>query len=302
LLFYNNMPPGQAEFSVAYDRTTRIVSAVVCALLLVVGIAVHSIWIGGLLVVIVILGFAYSPRGYTISEHAVTVKRLIGNVRFPLERVREARRTTADDLRGCIRLWGSGGFFGYYGLFHTSKLGSCRWYVTNRRNTVVVIAGGKTALFSPDDVDGFLAAMPAGAPSMGTTAEPFDAPGIRMPAGACALIGIAAVAMGVVALAFLYSPGPPDYTLTPDALAIHDRLYPVTLKAADVDVPHIRVVDVAVDQEWRPTLRVNGFPIRITAQAGSAPPMAVESACTGHAPHGWCFCRRREMARPFCWR
>ncbi len=67
----------------------------------------------------VVLSYAYSPRGYTLAERSIVVKRLIGGARIPLERVREARRTTSADLRGCIRLWGSGGMFGYYGLFRT---------------------------------------------------------------------------------------------------------------------------------------------------------------------------------------
>jgi Bacterial PH domain len=91
------------------------------------------------------------------SEHLF--ERLIGNVSIPLDGIRAIRKTTADDLRGCIRLWGSGGLFGYYGLFRTSALGKSTWYVTNRRNIVVVITASKTALFSPDDVDAFLAAI-----------------------------------------------------------------------------------------------------------------------------------------------
>ena len=55
----------------------------------------------------VLLTYAYSPRGYAISEGAIVVKRLIGDARFPLEGLREARRTTADDLRWCMRLWGT---------------------------------------------------------------------------------------------------------------------------------------------------------------------------------------------------
>ena len=72
-------------------------------------------------------------------------------------------------------------------------------------------------------------------------------------------VGIAVVVLGVVAFAFLYSPGPPSYTLTPTSLTIHDRFYPVTVKAADVDVEHIRVVDISRDSEWRPVERTNGF-------------------------------------------
>jgi hypothetical protein len=81
------------------------------------------------------------------------VKRLIGNIEVPLEGVRETRRITKDDLRGAIRLFGSGGFFGYYGLFRTTKFGKCTWYVTNRKNMVVIVADARTTLYSPDDVD-----------------------------------------------------------------------------------------------------------------------------------------------------
>ena len=70
-------------------------------------------------------------------------------------------------------------------------------------------------------------------------------------------VGILAIAFAVSAM--LYSPGPPRYTLTPEALTIHDRFYPVTVNAAAVDIEHIRIVDFGVDTDWRPTARTNGF-------------------------------------------
>lgn len=159
-------------FTASYDRTTKIISAAVCVFLLVMGVLSREVLVGCVAVLVVLVTYAYSPRGYAIAEGAIVVKRLIGDARFPLEGVREARRTTADDLRWCIRLWGSGGLFGYYGLFRTSRLGKCWWYVTNRRNSVVVIAGGRTALFSPDDVNGFLAAIGSPAPGRGAVYNP----------------------------------------------------------------------------------------------------------------------------------
>jgi hypothetical protein len=72
-----------------------------------------------------------------------------------------------------------------------------------------------------------------------------------------ATVGIVVIA--VAGLAILYSPGPPSYTLTPTSLAIHDRFYAVTVNAADVDVEEIRIVDIGVDTNWRPTARTNGF-------------------------------------------
>ena len=117
-----------------------------------------------LALIVTLISFAYSPRGYAVADRSIIVRRMAGQVRIPLDEVRELRRSTDDDLRGCIRLRGSGGLFGYYGLFRSSKLGEFTEYVTNRSNSVVLITGSKTVLFSPDDVDGFLNAIRAIAP------------------------------------------------------------------------------------------------------------------------------------------
>lgn len=256
------MPPASScQFSVSYDRTTKIISVVASGILLIAAVAAHIVIIGCISALIVFLGFAYSPRRYTVSAQAITVKRLIGNVRFPLQGVAEARRTTADDLRGIVRLWGSGGLFGYYGFFRTLRLGRCWWYVTNRRNMVVIVTDRKTALFSPDDVDGFLAAIRASVPVPSRPVErvPEQPHGRSRLLGVSLGAGIAALTVALIVFAFSYSPGPPRLTLTPDSLTIHDRFYPVTVRAADVDAARIRVVDIMTDGAWRPTLRTNGF-------------------------------------------
>jgi hypothetical protein len=240
-------------FSASYDTTTKIISSVVLVLFLAIVVVTHSAVAGGLCAAIVVGAYAWSPRGYAVSDGCIEVSRLIGSARIPLDGIREARRATADDFRGCLRLFGNGGLFGYYGLFRTSKLGKSTWYVTNRGKAVVVVTGAKTALFSPDDVEGFIAAIGAPAAAVPVIQDGGSRTGT--------LIGVAIgiVAAAVAAFAMLYSPGPPSYTLTPESLTIHDRFYPVTLNRTSVDVEHIRVVDFGVDTEWRPTERTNGF-------------------------------------------
>ncbi len=248
-------------FSASYDRFTKILSAFVCLGFLGVIIASHNIVISALALVVILISFAYSPRGYVVADRSVLVRRLAGQVRISLDDVHELRRSTEDDLRGCIRLRGSGGLFGYYGLFRSSKLGEFTEYVTNRSNSVVLITGSKTTLFSPDDVDGFLNAIRAIAPisaSASATTPAFGSNRYRA-AGTIIAIAVAIAAMGLGLAANLYSPGPPSYTLTARALTIHDRLYPVTLQPDSVDVRQIRIVDTAADPEWRPTARTNGF-------------------------------------------
>jgi hypothetical protein len=249
------------SFSASYDLATKIVSLAVLAAALGGVVASRSVVIGFLLFLLICLSYAYSTRGYACQGRSIVVKRLVGDVTIPLDGLREARAATRDDLCGCVRLWGNGGLFGYYGLFRTAKLGKCTWYMTNRKNAVVLVTESKTVLLSPDEVDGFLAAIGAFAPT-----APASAPVPRLVgSGPGRSIGmIVGAVIGAVALAFvlfcvLYSPGPPHYTLDFQGLEIRDLLYPVTVRAADVDVERIRVVDFAVDADWRPVMRTNGF-------------------------------------------
>jgi len=156
------------KFPASYDRTTKIISAIVCLGLLAVIFAVHNLILTCLSLFAILVCVAYSPRGYVLAGRSILVRRrLARTIRIPLGELREARRATADDFRGCIRLWGSGGLFGYYGLFSTRKLGKSTWYVTNRSNGVVVIVAAKTVLFSPDDAEAFLAAIRTAAQTLG---------------------------------------------------------------------------------------------------------------------------------------
>jgi hypothetical protein len=244
-------------FSIApYDRLAKAVTLMVCILLLAIGFIPHMLaFVWALEILIVLACYAYSPKGYEVTGRSIAVKRLIGDVQFSLDGLREARAAGADDFRGCIRLWGNGGMFGYYGIFRTSKLGKSIWYLTDKSKAVVVITDAKTALFSPADTDGFLQAIGAPASAPSTAAAPSGG----IPAGTA--VGIAGVLVGLAAMAlvFLFAPGPPSYTLTHDALTIHDRFYSVTLKADAVDAAKVRVVDFNREPEWRPTLRTNGF-------------------------------------------
>lgn len=250
---------GFGDFSASYDRTTKVISLITAGLLIGVSLLAQQPLVLGVSALILALAYAYSPRGYAFSEQSLIVKRLIGDVRIPLEDVRAARRATSDDLRGCMRLWGSGGLFGYYGLFRTSALGRCTWYVTNRQKMVVLVTGSRTALFSPDDVDGFLAAIPGVPVPQVARDQAVDISKKWLTPSIWIGFAVGVPALVLAVMAIQYSPGPPEITLTRDALTIHDRFYGVTLNAADVDVSQVRTVDFHTDSGWRPAGRTNGF-------------------------------------------
>jgi hypothetical protein len=244
-------------FPASYDRTTKIVSTVVCLGFLAIIFGVHNAILTVLSVLVLLIAAAWSPQGYAVQGQSILVRRKIGTVRIPLADLRDVRRADAADLRGCVRLWGSGGLFGYYGLFSTSKLGKSRWYVTDRSKIVVLIAGGKTILLSPDE---FVDAVRAAAPQIAAAESGLNLTQVSSRrSGRWIGLAIVLAIAGLVAAAMLYSPGTPGYTLTPDTLTIRDRFYPVTLDASAVDINGIWIVDLHQNTEWRPVRRTNGF-------------------------------------------
>ncbi len=136
-------------FSASYDRVTKTISALVCLFLLAVIAATHSLIFCVLAVVLILVSYAYSPRGYVIGDRSILVQRLAGRPRIALDDVREVRRAAPDDSSGAIRLFGSGGLFGYYGLFSSAKLGKFTAYVTNRNNKVLIVSGIKNSALQP---------------------------------------------------------------------------------------------------------------------------------------------------------
>jgi hypothetical protein len=257
----------EQSFAISYDLPSKIISVIVVAVLAIIFIVTRNAWVGALDLCISLLAYAYSPRSYAVSGSSIFIRRLAGTVRIPLNGVREFRAAIPEDFPGCIRLWASGGLFGYYGLFSTARLGRCTWYVTNRRNSVILVTNERTVVLSPNDVAGFLASVRSVAPIPETTADHMtevgDTPKRRVPlgvwiGGAVAILFVGAV-VAFACFALMYSPGPPRLTLTSNSLIIHDRFYPVTVNAADIDVSGIKIVDIQNDQAWRPTERTDGF-------------------------------------------
>ena len=248
-------------FGAGYDRLTKIVSGVaVVGLIAVPVVAMRAgavaVFIALVSATVIALSFAFSPRGYEISGGALRVKRLIGDVVFPLDRLQFVRYATAADFRGSVRLWGSGGLFGYYGWFWSKALGRSRWYVTDRRNAVVLASGDRVILVSPQDHDGFVAAMGrADSGALPTNAPPSSGQASSLPVG----LAVTGVTLALFGAAMLYAPGRPPVDLTRDSLVIHSRFYGITVPALSVDVANVRVVDLPAEPGWKPALRTGGF-------------------------------------------
>ncbi len=248
-----------ATFAASYDAAAKGITIAVTVLLLVIPFVTGSLAIGGLFALLLFAAWAWSATSYSIEDGFLVVHRFIGNIRIPIASIQDVAIATPLDLSGSLRVFGSGGAFGYYGRFKSPKLGSSRWYMTNQANAVIVTSDFGKMLLSPDDVDGFLAwVSPKGRrPTARFTPLPAEAKEHNY--GAMLAIGIVVLTTALVLGAMFYSPGLPSYILTKDKLTIRDKFYPVTLNANAVDVRSARVIDFNTDPDWKPVTRSNGF-------------------------------------------
>jgi hypothetical protein len=144
------------HFSASWDNLAKAATVGVCLLVGFVAVVLMLVvenfllkagflaLFGGILAIPIL----WAPRGYTIRSRTVLVKRLVGDAEI---HVVEEPRIWNWTWWG-IRLFGSGGLYGYFGYFAFRGLGRVFMHATNRRNLVLIKdVGGRKYLISPDN-------------------------------------------------------------------------------------------------------------------------------------------------------
>lgn len=104
-----------------------------------------------LFVAILLLSYLFSTIRYKIQDGRLIINRPIGNIKINSRDITEIRKIKNRIFT--LRTFGSGGLFGFYGKFYNSKYGNMTWYVTQRKNLILLTTkNGKKIMISPDDV------------------------------------------------------------------------------------------------------------------------------------------------------
>ncbi|RLF22389.1 MAG: hypothetical protein DRN15_09160 [Thermoprotei archaeon] len=104
-----------------------------------------------------IAAFALSPRAFVLSEEGLLICLNVKKICLKYQDIVSARYAPQAWSWVKIRLCGSGGLFGFYGLFLLKNLGRAWLFVTNRRNIILVeTRSGKKFLISPEDPRKFM--------------------------------------------------------------------------------------------------------------------------------------------------
>ena len=135
-------------------RMGTVISILLSALLVYGAIA---IWYAGMTAVIVtytvfgllaIWVLLTMPRYLLVDDKSIVITHPIGQTVILKSDITEIRAIERNDIRGSLRLFGSGGFFGWFGIFRNSKFGTYRLYCGQLENLYLVKTTTKKYIIS----------------------------------------------------------------------------------------------------------------------------------------------------------
>jgi hypothetical protein len=107
-----------------------------------------------LILIVLMLSWAFAPTSYTIGDYDLRINRNFGSRSIRLSRIKTVYVLTDENKLGIYRIWGVGMFFGNYGKYKSSILGSFQLYATNSKNLVCIILDNESkVVISPDSLD-----------------------------------------------------------------------------------------------------------------------------------------------------
>lgn len=114
-----------------------------------------AIFIPSLSFIVLLVPYLFKPKGFTLNFKELVIERTINTISVPYLEISKVQR--GNWTWKAIRLGGSGGLYGYLGLFHFFSIGRVWMYVTNRHKMVLIETGsGKKYAISPEDPDDFV--------------------------------------------------------------------------------------------------------------------------------------------------
>jgi hypothetical protein len=140
-----------------FDLTTKIISALVIAIPFVMISAQYTVikennviltLTSIFLFITYLVAWLLHPTSYEITNENLVIHQPVKAIKISLASIKNIERT---EPGYSMRLFGSGGLFGYYGLFSSNKLGRHYRYTGNNKDLVFVNAGKKNYLLSIHD-------------------------------------------------------------------------------------------------------------------------------------------------------
>lgn len=153
-------PKTRKEYNLPMDKTTKIITAtgILGCIFPISVFAYFGIFSEPIILAIAvsiltfpIIIYLYSPKKVILEEDRIVIKRILGVVEIPYVKIKEITRINKPKM---LRVFGSGGFFGYFGIFKLE--GETAQVYSKRSRDFVLIKADKLYLIAPKNPVDFI--------------------------------------------------------------------------------------------------------------------------------------------------
>lgn len=121
----------------AWVITVLVTVALAAALIITRNTPWRFYMLVGVTATVFISMWIWAPTSISVDNELITIHKRIGRKRIPISNIHSVTRYTPQVDR-CGRLCGSGGFAGYWGWFHDSRIGNYFGYYGKRQECFLV--------------------------------------------------------------------------------------------------------------------------------------------------------------------
>lgn len=109
------------------------------------------------LIIVILITFLLHPKSYTINNSYIEINKPLYTKKIAISEIYDIKEIDYENLAIRSRLFASGGVWGYFGLFSSSKFGRINLETTNFNNLIFIInKNKKITILSPDNSTEFL--------------------------------------------------------------------------------------------------------------------------------------------------
>ena len=92
-----------------------------------------------LLFPVLVMIWGVHPLHYSLTDYSIVIKRPFGSVTIPYKTIDDVKIIQIFELGVLMRMFGSGGLFGYLGLYHSSIMGRFMMWSSNKEDLILII-------------------------------------------------------------------------------------------------------------------------------------------------------------------
>ncbi len=158
------------EFSVSLDKRAKMFTALGVVLFIIIFYPIMTdpnakanmknfsvVLLIILFVLTYLIPYLFHPVKYVIDNEKLIIKRPLKPYEIELKEIKKIEPLNEEDLKGKIRVFGSGGVFGYFGKFRNKRFGTMSFFATRLSNYVHILTiDGKNLILTPDDREEFI--------------------------------------------------------------------------------------------------------------------------------------------------